>query len=297
MSFDRLIVFAAVAKHRNVSHASRQLHLSQPAVTKQIKLLEKEYNATLFTRYERGVELTDRGKAFLRDVTRLIKRYEKLREKFGAVNFQSSGRPLSVGGSHSPSVSFLPSILARFQKSHPDVQLNLRTDTKSAVERMVVTGEVELAVINNPPLNSQLTMEPLRCEPIVAFVSPDHPLAKKRQLDWNDFARVGFIIRKDLTTKGNSRGVIQHLKNTACKPNVALQCDSPTAVKEAVRKKLGVGILYREVVMDDIARGELIAMNMPGDAFEGKSFIIYHKHRPLSSYAMEFLTLLRRYKQ
>jgi DNA-binding transcriptional LysR family regulator len=113
---------------RNVSRASRALHISQPAVSKQIMLLEKEYNAKLFTRGGRGVELTERGKVFLRDVRRLIKQYEKLKEKFGAITSESSVQALTVGGSYSPSVSFLPSLLAGFEKSHPNVRLNLRTD-------------------------------------------------------------------------------------------------------------------------------------------------------------------------
>jgi DNA-binding transcriptional LysR family regulator len=293
MSLDRLIIFAAVAKHRNVSRASQELHISQPAVTKQIKLLEKEYSTMLFTRGGRGVQLTEMGKTFLKDVRKLIERYETLREKFGAVTLESSFQALRVGGSYSPSASFLPSLLAEFAKTHPRVQLNLCTDNRLAVEGMVLTGQAELAVINNPQLNRRLTMEPLRSEAMVAFVSPSHPMAKKKRLAWEDFTRAGFIIRSSIGGRGIDHVYTRHLKKNGFTPNVILRCDTPTAVKEAVRKKLGIGVLYRDVVAGDIARGEFKAIKMPGGALESKSYIIYRRNRPLTPVARDFLKLLR----
>jgi DNA-binding transcriptional LysR family regulator len=297
MSLDRLVVFAAVAKHLNFSRASDALRITQPAVTKQIKLLEKEYDMTLFTRGGRGVQLTERGKVFLRDVKSLIKRYEKLKDKFGAVTSESPGQVLIVGGSYSPSASLLPSLLAGFEKSHPKVQLNLRTDNRLAVERMVLKGEVELAVINDPVVNHQLTMEPYRTESLVAFVRPRHPLAKKRFITLGELGRFGVVIRKHQGRTGTSNQYIKHLFKQGLRPQVILRCDTPEGVKEAVRDQSGVGILFREVVEKNITRGEFKAIKLPGEAVEGSSVIIYHKNRPLSPVAQEFLTLLRQSRQ
>ena len=297
MSLDRLTVFAAVANHRSVSYASQELGVSQPAVSKQIKLLEQQYNTKFFIRGGRGVALTERGKAFLRDVRRLVTRYEQLKEKHGAVSSKVHTQVFTVAGSYSPSASLLPSLLATFEKTHPGVQLDLRTDDRLTVERMVLKGEAELAVINNPPLNRRLTMEPYRSEPLMAFVAPGHRLSRKKQLDWDDLKQVGLITRKELRGGGTVRAYLHYLAKQGFNPNVIMQCDTPASVKEAVRKKLGVGILYQDVIADNIARREFTTIKMPGDAFEGKSFIIYHKNRPLPPLAREFLTLLRQHKQ
>jgi DNA-binding transcriptional LysR family regulator len=294
MSLDRLIVFAAVAKHRNISRASKELHISQPAITKQIKLLEKEYSMTVFTRGGRGVRLTERGYAFLKDARKLIKRYEKLKEKFAPVTPKSSVQALTVGGSYSPSVALLPSLLARFQKTHPQAQLNLRTDDRVAIEEMILKGEVDLAVINNPPLNRHLTMEFYRSHPVVAFVAPNHPLVNRNRVNWENLKSVAFIVRKGLGGRGTGREYIQLLRKKGLTPKVAMQCDTPATAKEAVRRKMGVGILYRAVVADNIKRGEFKILNMPGETFEGKSYIIYHKNRPLTPIAQDFLKLLRK---
>jgi DNA-binding transcriptional LysR family regulator len=294
MSLDRLIVFAAVAKHRNISRASKELHISQPAITKQIKLLEKEYSMTVFTRGGRGVRLTERGYAFLKDARKLIKRYEKLKEKFAPVTPKSSVQALTVGGSYSPSVALLPSLLARFQKTHPQAQLNLRTDDRVAIEEMILKGEVDLAVINNPPLNRHLTMEFYRSHPVVAFVAPNHPLVNRNRVNWENLKSVAFIVRKGLGGRGTGREYIQLLRKKGLTPKVAMQCDTPATAKEAVRRKMGVGILYRDVVADNIKRGEFKILNMPGETFEGKSYIIYHKNRPLTPIAQDFLKLLRK---
>ena len=292
MSLDRLIVFAAVAKHRSVSHASEELHISQPAVSKHVRLLEEQYGAKFFTRGGKGVDLTERGKAFLTDVRKLVKRHEQLKEKHGAVRAKAADEVFTVAGSYSPSASLLPSLLARFERTHPRVQLNLRTDTRLSVERMVLRGVAELAVINNPPLNRNLKMEAYRSEPLVAFVAPGHRLSRKKQLDRDSLKNVGFITRKELRGGGSVRAYLHYLAKQGIHPAVIMQCDTPASVKEAVRKKLGIGILYREVVADNIARREFKTIQLPGNAFEGKSFIIYHKKRPLSPYAQEFLSLL-----
>lgn len=296
MSLDRLIVFATVAKHRNLSRASKKLHISQPAVTKQIKLLENEYGMRIFTRGGRGVRLTERGKTFLRDVKRLIKRYEKLKEKFAPVASASSVQTLTVGGSYSPSVALLPSLLARFKKAHPEAQLNLRTENRVAIEEIILKGEVDLAVINNPPLNRHLTMEFYRSHPLVAFVAPNHSLANRKRVMWEDLKSAAFIVRKGLGGRGTGMEYVQLLRKNGLTPTVAMQCDTPAAAKEAVRRKMGVGILYRDVVADNVKRGEFKSLKMPGETFEGKSYIIYHKNRPLSPLGHEFLELLRSHK-
>ncbi len=201
-----------------------------------------------------------------------------------------------MGGSYSPSASLLPSLLARFQKTHPHVQLQLRTDNRLAIEGMVLKGEVDFAVINNPLLNRHLTMEFYRSEPVVLFVSSGHPLAKRKRLDWEDLRTVGFIIRKEQKGNGTSKEYIQHVRKLGFRPKVVMRCDTPGEIKEAVRRKMGVGVLYRDVIADNVRRHEFKALNMPGETFEGKSYLIYHKNRPLSPPAQEFLKLLKDYQ-
>src|SRR3990170_3182345 len=101
MTLDRLTVFAAVAKHRNVTRAAEELHISQPAVSKQLKLLEADYNAKLYTSTGQGIELTETGEIFIREVKAILKGYERLRKKIRAAPSTSRVETLTVGGTYS----------------------------------------------------------------------------------------------------------------------------------------------------------------------------------------------------
>ncbi len=230
MILDHCELFVAVAKYRNLSHASRELHISQPAVTKQLRLLEEKYNVRLYRRTRDGIELMPAGRIFLKSAKRIIQQNERLIERLAAVGSKKEPAPLLVGGSYSPSASLLPGLLAQFQKTHPKVEFQLRTNNSQAVERMLLKGEVELAIINNSPVSGRLKMEFYRNEPIVAFVHPHHPLAGKPRVTREEVSRYGLIVRKRLGGRGTTNAYLRHLLNQGVAPRVVLRCDTPEVV-------------------------------------------------------------------
>jgi DNA-binding transcriptional LysR family regulator len=296
MTPHQLKLFVAAARQGSITAAAADLRIAQPSVTEQLRLLENELGTRLHSKTGRGIELTPAGRVFLKEARVIISRMEGLKRRLASSLACRAVEPLTVGGSYSPSASLLPSLLARFQKTYPQVQLVLRTGNGLAIERLVLKGEVDLAIIHNPPINHQLTMEAYQTEPYIVFVAAAHPLAKRKQLSSEDLRQVGFITRKGSRSTGTLREYLQHLKNNGFKPNVIMRCDTPEAVKEAVRSKMGAGILFKRAVTDSIARHEFEVLKMPGEPFEGKSYIIYHKKRPLSPSAREFLNLLHTYR-
>ncbi len=119
MTLHQLKIFAAVARYVNISHASRELHLSEPSVCVQLKSLEEVCGIKLYRRIGRGIELTPQGRAFQADSGKILLQIEKLGEKFSFNLSSAKTGSLIVGGSHGPSVSALPSLLATFKESHP----------------------------------------------------------------------------------------------------------------------------------------------------------------------------------
>jgi DNA-binding transcriptional LysR family regulator len=293
MTLDRFKVFAAVARYRSVTRASEELYITQPAVTKQLKALERDFNTNLYRRNGRGIELTDMGQAFLGKVKKILRNYDSLIQTSRANRSTVKVETLTIGGSYSPSAVLLPSLLARYKKSHPQVDLNLRTDNRANIERLVSKGQVELAVLSNPTSNHHLAIEPYRSEPLVAFVASDHPLVKKKQLTWEDLGRHGFVIRQPLEGQGATAQFILRLKDRGIKLKVVMHCESPEAVKVAVSRGMGVGILFKDVIADSLKKGEFRELTLPVEGLDGKSFIVYHKSKPLSPLAQDFLSLLR----
>jgi DNA-binding transcriptional LysR family regulator len=111
-----------------------------------------------------------------------------------------------------------------------------------------------------------------------------------------DFRNVGFIIRKPAAGLRTGTQYLEVLRKHGFTTHVVMRCDSPEAVKMAVRRKMGVGILYKDVIAEDIKKAEFKVLTLPADAPAGKSVIVYHKTRPLSAPAAEFLKVLRTYR-
>ena len=296
MTLDRFKVFVAVARHRGITRVSQELHVTQPAVTKQLKALEREFNTNLYKRHGLGIELTEAGQTFLRGVKKILKGYDSLIKTMRTSRSPTKIETLTVGGSYSPSAELLPWLMARFTKSHPQIELNLRIDWTPEIERLILRGEVDLAVLINPQSNRHLTMEPYRAETLVAFVSPDHPLASKKRLTWDDVGKVGFVLRKRLGGKRTADQFLRITKEKGVTPKVLMRCDTPEAVKMVVARRMGVGLLFRDVLVDCLRKGEFKELKLPVESLDGKSFIVYHKTRPLSPLAQDFLRLLQTHR-
>jgi len=278
MTMDRFKVFAAAARYGRVTRASEELCITQPAVTKQLKALERDYSTNLYRRNGRGIELTEAGQVFLGKVKTILRNYDSLTHTSRAKRSVAKVETLTIGGTYSPSASLLPSLLARFKESHPAAALCLRTDNKVVIEGLVLNGNVDMAILllTDVPPNSRLAIEPFCIEPLVAFVHPQHPLAKKLRITWEELGRFGFAIRKRVGGIGATSRYVQDIRKQGVDLKVVMRCDTPDGVIEAVRNKLGVGLLFRGSVEDNIKRGEFKAIKLPGDGVGCTYYIVYH---------------------
>jgi len=255
--------------------------------------LREELGKELYRKVGGGIQLTAAGSVLLKEAKAILSRVDNLRARLHAEPTARATESLTVGESYSPSAVLLPSLLARFKKSHPQVELKLRTDNRLNIERLVLKGAVELAVLSNPTSNHHLAVELYRSEPLVAFVASDHPPAGKKQLTWEDLGWLGFVIRQPLEGTGSTAQFVRRLKDRGVNLKVVMRCESPEAVKVAVSRGMGVGILFKDVIADSLRKGEFRELTLPVEGLEGKSFIVYHKTRPLSPVAQDFLKLLQ----
>ncbi|MBI4528022.1 MAG: LysR family transcriptional regulator [Deltaproteobacteria bacterium] len=298
MTFHQLRIFLVVAKHLNFRAAAEELHISQPSVFKQVSALEEEFGIEFHSKVGRSIELTKEGRLFLKDAETILVLSEGLKKKFSGGTYPSGGTSgLIVGGSYNPSTTLLPSVLAFFERTHPQVELTLRTDTKRAVERLLLDGEVDVAVVNNPPRSPDLIMEPVRRQKLVAFAPADRPLARKKELTVSDLATTPLVIRGERAGgMSATEEILQEIENHGVKPKIAMRCESPEAVKVAVRKYMGLGLLFEGLVTHDAERGDFKILKIKGLNLFGQSFILYRKQRPLSPNAQAFLKILRRWR-
>jgi DNA-binding transcriptional LysR family regulator len=283
-----LKIFSSIAKCLNVTKASAELHISQPSVSQQAKLLQEEYGAKLYAKTGRGIQLTDEGRLFLKEIEPILRQVDLLKNKFGVRVKEGS---LTIGGSHGPSASFLPLLASVFKETHPDTKLTFRTHNSDVLERMVLDSDVEIAVITNSTASPHLVYEPCRQEELLFFASVEHPLARRKNLSVAELANAPLVVFK----KGRMafEKILRQIESQGFQWNVAMYCESSEALKAAVKARMGLGIIYRDLVQPELNRREFKVIQVQGLIMRSESYIIYHKERPLSVHAKSFLALLR----
>jgi len=286
MTLHQLRIFECVVRHLNITKASVALHISQPSVSQQLKLLEEEFGTRFFMRLNQGVELTAEGDEFFNAIQPLLTEAEHLEKRFKSSSRENDTTPLIVGGSHNVSVNVLPKLLMAFKERHPSVQFILETNESHKIETRLLNSEAEIALITNPSHRAELMYESYEEMELVAFCLPTNPLAR-RKLTLKELAECPLVLR------GGGR-LEKVLTNLGYRMNVALRCEASTTVKAAVRMGMGVGILYRNAIASRVAKGNLKIINVPELKEMGiKSFVVYDKRKPLAPMAQEFLQILR----
>jgi DNA-binding transcriptional LysR family regulator len=290
MTIHQLNIFEAVAECLNITTASRRIRISQPSVTKQLRLLERECGARLYVKNGRGIKLTDKGRAFQIAVRPILQQIENLKDRFMADPAGDlSKKNLVIGSTPSPAGFFLSAVLKSFVKLHPNVHPTLRTGYPPAIKKMILDGEVEIALTTTFPDHPDIVAEPTYSEEVVAVVSAKHALAKKRTLTDTELTQVPFI----MMTGGR---IAQEISNLGLKLNVVLWCESIELEKESVRAGLGLGLFYRGSAEAGLKEGyfKLIGIRQLRD-IKIPCFVIYKKGERLSNQGRSLLALLRQW--
>ena len=258
--------------------------MSQPAVSHQLKLLEEEFGTSFYVSSNLGVQLTREGEEFLRKTASILSQAAEVEESFKSRR-KRKGRRLVVGGNHTLSLTVLPESLMAFRRTHPGVTCQLETSDSATMERRILNGEVEIAVITHPSYSQQLTLEPFRRHEMTAFV-PAASALHARSVTLEEIARLPLVVRRGGTT-------VKELQRRGFALNIAAQCEASQGVKAAVMGGLGVGLLNKDSIEHELASGDLKEISVPGlHEIDVQSFIIYDKRRSLSDAAQDFRKLL-----
>jgi DNA-binding transcriptional LysR family regulator len=290
MLLNQIELFVTVAKSQSLAKTARQIHVSPSSVSQRLKSLESEIGAKLYQKSKEGIRLTDAGRVLLEGAHEILLRIETVKKNINS-RPSAQAESLVVGGTCNPSARYLPSAIAEFQKTHPQVKITFLTLEKERIERMVQQCEVDIALVQSPTKAYGVHLEHFAVDRLVLFAHPAHPLAKRKRLKLSAISETPLIVREG---RGSSEKLLRQLKSRGVKVNVTLRCLSPDAVKSAVRQQTGIGALFCELLIDDIERKDLKVLRFDGmPKVTGHSYIIFSTKRPLSPAAEEFVRLLR----
>ena len=284
MTLHQLKIFECVAIHLNITRAAAALRISQPTVSQQLKLLEEEFGKKFLARQNQGVELTSEGRNFLDAIRPLLGEVENIQQTFKGKTNPLKTVPLIVGGSQNLSGNVLAKLLMAFKESHPTVQSMLESGHSSVIEKRLLSSELDIALITRPSHLGEIVYEPYEEIELVAVCHPSNPLTRKR-LTLKELVECPLVLRSG----GRTENV---LVNSGYSTNVVLRCEASSGVEAAVRLGMGVGVLYRHAIAGEVTSGNLRILNVPElKQVKLKSLIIYHRGKPLTPIAQEFLNV------
>jgi len=294
MADRRLQVFHTVARLLSFTKAAESLHMTQPAVTFQVRQLEEYFNTRLFDRTHNRISLTDAGKRVYEYADEIFDLYAKMENAVRDMTGEISG-VLIIGASTTIAEYMLPSLLGDFKRKYPDINVHLKVSNSDGIVSMVENNDIDLGVVEAPVMNKNLVVENCRNDSLVAIVPPQHVLAGERSVKLKDLMEHAYIAREE---GSGTREVIQeYLTNAGFKPadvRIAMELGSPEAIKGAVEAGMGVSIVSEVTIHKEKQLGTLVSLELEPPLERPFSFV--HQKQKFRQRAMdELLEFARAY--
>jgi DNA-binding transcriptional LysR family regulator len=284
----QLRTFTEVARLLSYSAAARALHLTQPAVSMQVRQLEQAAGLPLLEQLGRKLHLTEAGRELLgyaAKVSGLLREAEDAMKALQGVG----GGELSIAVT-STAKYFAPSLLAEFRRHHPEVRLRLAVSNREAVVRALTENTVDLAVMGRPPRGLDTEAAAFAHHPIGVIAAPDHRLVGRRRLPLEALADETFVIRE---RGSGTRNAMEHVfAERGFKARDSLEMSSNETIKQAVMAGMGVAFLSMHTIGLELRAGRLALLAVAGLPVMREWFVIHRKGKRLSPAAQVFKSFL-----
>ena len=274
-------VFDAVARLLNFTRAAEELHLSQPAVSMQIKQLEAGVGIDLFEHRGKRIVLTEAGHE-LHHYCRSI--YELLYEAEQVINDLKGAERghLSISVASTANY-FATNLLAAFKKRYPKTTFSLEVTNRETLLRQLESNEKDLVIMGRPPRELDLAMESFMDNPLVIIAPPNHPLVKEKNVTLKQLENEIFVVREQ--GSGTRIAMERYLAQHGIQLKAGMEMNSNEAIKQAVEAGLGLGIVSIHTLALELSSGIIKIMNVKGFPIVRHWYIVHRQGRRLSPIA------------
>lgn len=285
MNLSPLRTFVSVAELRHFARAAGVCNLSQPAVSHQIAALEQEVGARLFNRTGRRVSLTVAGEVLLEEARRILAVVDRARERMHEVTSGAVGR-IRIGATATPGLYLLPDLLARYRAKHRTFDLEFQIGSVDEIAERVARNDLDMAVIAGLPPTAELRARPLCRDRLVAVGAAADPTAVNGPRGRLDVARQCWILREPASA--TRRAVDGWLHRHRIVPARTMTFDGPDAVKRAVMAGLGISMVSKLTVAEELKARHLASVKLRGPLPTRDLHLIDHpqKHHGAACSAM-----------
>jgi DNA-binding transcriptional LysR family regulator len=287
MADRRLQVFHTVARLLSFTKAAETLHMTQPAVTFQVRQLEEYFNTRLFDRTHNRISLTEAGERVYEYADKIFDLYTQMENTVREMTGEVSGS-LTIGASTTIAEYMLPALLGDFRAKYPEVTINLKVSNTDGIVSMVENNTIDLGVVEAPVSNKNLVVDECRRDQLVAIVPPGHPKAKEKVIKLVELMEYPYICREE---GSGTREVIAEYLHNACEHqgglNIVMELGSPEAVKGAVEAGMGLSVVSRATIQKELKLGTLVAIDL--DPPLDRPFSFVHQKQKFRLRVMEEL--------
>lgn len=290
MNLNQLAIFHAVAQSGNLTRASEVLCISQPAVSKQLRTLEKSLGTALFHRLSKGVQLTESGSLLLEYSTRIFALETEAEQALSELRELQRGK-LVIGASTTIGIYLLPQVMGAFQKLHPRIELQLEIGNTSQIQRELLANNLDLALTEGVLEGTQWQSDAFLSDEIIAVVAPDHALAKRSTPTLSQLQNQPILLRE--IGSGTRKVVEAAFREKAIPLESAMSLGNTEAIKRAVMSGMGIAFVSRLAVAHELETGELIELRFMDWKIERHFYRLRLKGNYESRAAREFMRLLK----
>jgi DNA-binding transcriptional LysR family regulator len=284
LTLRQLKVFEAVARHLNYTRAAEELHLTQPAVSMQVKQLEEGLGVALFEQLGKRIHLTEAGTealAYARVVTQQLDELEGVLNRLKGL----SGGRLRISVATTANY-FIPTLLGSFSLRYPDVTVTLDVTNRETLLRQLAENTVDLVIMGQPPAEADVEAEPFMDNPLVVVAPPGHPLAGRKKIPLARLQEETFLVREP--GSGTRIAMERFFSERGMKLRTGMEVGSNEAIKQSVQAGLGLGLLSRATIEQELALKRLVVLDVAAFPIMRHWYVVHRRGKRLSAAAEAF---------
>jgi len=284
----QLQVFEAAARLGGYTRAAETLHLSQPAVSMQIRQLEEQAGMPLFDQIGKKVHLTDAGRTLYKHAQSILAQVHEAQLEFEEMRGVRRGQ-LNITIASTANY-FAPRLLAAFCQRHPEVKVSLDVSNREHILELLNETDKDLAIMGRPPEASDLVAHPFMENPLVVIAAPDHPLAQARNIPLARLNEETFISRE--IGSGTRMAAERFFDEAGTRLTTAMEMSSNEAIKQAVQAGLGLGVVSVHTLEMELALGRLVILDVQGFPILRHWYAVHRQGKRFSAVAQAFLNFV-----
>ena len=280
----QLKIFMTVARLLNYTKAANELHLSQPAVSMQIKQLEGAVDLPLFELAGKQIQLTEAGREMYQYVRTIFQTFEEMEEVLDAMKGLDTGH-INIAVASTVNY-FAPRLLAAFSQRYPGIDLSLDVTNRERLMGLLKNNEIDIVLMGLPPEDIELVYEPFMENPLVVIAPPGHPLSAERKIPAARLGEEIFIMREE--GSGTRLAMERYFSEQSITISTGMQMTRNEAIKQAVRAGMGLGVVSSHTIELEVETGRLVVLDVVGFPIQRNWYMVYRKGKRLSPPARAF---------